>query len=447
MSKFVIDVDNVWKRYYLHNNRPWSLKSALLSRFNYWSTREEFWALQGVNLKIEKGRTVGLIGNNGAGKSTLLRLISGLSRPTRGRIERQGRLGSLLELGAGFNAEFTGRENVITGSILAGQTRQEALENLEKVIKFAELEDFVDSPVRTYSSGMFVRLAFSTQINLDPDILLVDEVLAVGDLGFQKKCINHLLEMKKQGKTIVVVSHSMSQIQAICDEVVWLEHGRVRTQGPTREIIGQYQNRIFEKASQVVTAAQSRHAKDLQSKKEILLNGLLAGSGENNAVATLDEIDSSENGKTALPTAPRRDQRQGSQEIEIKSATLLDENGDPVKKLTSGEPLILHVNYKAFERIEQPIFQVCLLNDENIKCYEISTEGDGAFLGQVEGDGYFNLSFGSLPLLRGNYYFSVGAYSQNWERIFDYKSKLCNLLIEGETPGEGVIFPPHRWQV
>jgi lipopolysaccharide transport system ATP-binding protein len=415
MDETVIEIHDLWKRYYLQSNdRPRSLKSALFQGVKYYTNREPYWALQGLNLNMTKGKTLGLIGNNGAGKSTLLRMISGLGRPTKGRVVRRGRLGTLLELGTGFQREFTGRENVITGSILSGLTRKEAEARLDSVVAFAELEDFIDVPVRTYSSGMYVRLAFATEITLDPDILLVDEVLAVGDLAFQKKCLNYLSEMREKGKTIIVVSHSMDQIEKVCDEVVWLEHGKVRAQGQTKEMIELYRNRIFEKTK--LMAEQNQLA--------------LVGAG-----------------KSSSSSAPAREKRNGSLEIEITSTRLLTERGQTTNTIYSGDPVVVEVEYIAHKPITQPVFMVGLFNTNDVKCYETHTQSDGATIAQVEGKGSFRLYFQSLPLARGSYYLSVSAYQAEWDYIYEYCHHIADLIVEGPQNGTGIIAPVHRWQV
>ncbi len=427
----MLEIQDVWKRYYHNaNQRPRTLKNAVADRFRYWADREAYWALQGVNLEIAEGQTVGLIGNNGAGKSTLLRLIGGLSRPTRGKITRRGRLGSLLELGAGFSPEFTGRESVITGSIIAGLTRKEALARLEKVVEFAELEDFIDSPLRTYSSGMFVRLAFSTEINLDPDILLVDEVLAVGDMGFQKKCLNHIIGMKEQGKTIIVVSHALEQIQLVCDEVVWLEHGKVRAQGGTQEIIERYKNRVFEKTAGLSAPVAPSSARRLNPVPVLSTGG----------------VSQAETHSTTTATAPARENRTGVQELEFEPTLLYDEGGQPVKKIGSGDPLIVQLNYTVHQPVVEPIFVVTLRNHDGLKCYEVNSQEDGASVGLVEGSHSLNLFLGALPLLPGTYSLSVGAFSQNWEYTYEYLHQTCSFQVDGPTTGSGIVHIPHRWQ-
>jgi lipopolysaccharide transport system ATP-binding protein len=416
MNKFAIEIQDVWKSYNIQSKqRPSTVKSALFNQFNYWANREKYWALQGVSLAVPQGKTVGLIGANGAGKSTLLRIISGLTRPTRGKMIRRGRLGTLLELGAGFNEEFTGRENVITGSIIAGLTRKEAEARLPEVIAFSELEDFIDSPVRTYSKGMFVRLAFATEINLDPDILLVDEVLAVGDMAFQKKCLAYLEQIRQQGKTIIVVSHAMDQIENVADEVIWLEQGKVRMQGETNEVIQKYRNRVYENTKRI-----------MEQREQVLAGATTAND-------------------SLFSPAPADKKPTGTQEIEIISVQILNEAGQAVDSIISGEGMILEINYFVHTPVDEPIFMVTVVNDKDIRCFELDTASEGIPLGQLNETGCIRLFFNALPLQRGSYFISTGIHQQNWEYSYDYRHKTLEFTVEGATTGTGILFPLHRW--
>lgn len=231
----VVDVSKKFKRYH---DKATTLKERLLMLRS--SQADPFWALQNINLRIETGETVGLIGHNGSGKSTLLKLITKIIYPTTGQIRTQGRVSSLLELGAGFHPDFTGRENIYINASIFGLSKKEIDKKLDSIIAFSELEGFIDSPIRTYSSGMYIRLAFAVAVHVEPQILLMDEILAVGDANFQKKCIDKIKEFKQQGITIVFVSHKMEDIYQICDRVVWLDHGRIKACGNTREIGEQY---------------------------------------------------------------------------------------------------------------------------------------------------------------------------------------------------------------
>ena len=234
-----IKVDHVYKSFNIYYDRANTLKERAL----FWARnkrREKREILKDINLEIKKGETVALIGVNGSGKSTLLKLMTQIIFPNKGTIETHGKLTSLLELGAGFHPDFSGRENIYFNSSIFGLTRKEIDKRLDQIIEFSELQDFIDNPVRTYSSGMYMRLAFSVAINVDADILLIDEILSVGDQHFQEKCFNKMRELREQGKTMVFVTHSMESVRNLCDRAVWLYDGQVRMDGNTQEVIDEY---------------------------------------------------------------------------------------------------------------------------------------------------------------------------------------------------------------
>ena len=234
----MIEVMGVSKKFKRYHDKATTLKERLLMLRS--SKADTFWALQNIDLHIKQGETVGLIGHNGSGKSTLLKLITKIIYPTEGQITTQGRVSSLLELGAGFHPDFTGRENIYINASIFGLSKKEIDKKLDSIIAFSELEGFIDSPIRTYSSGMYIRLAFAVAVHVEPQILLMDEILAVGDAKFQKKCIEKIKEFKKQGITIVFVSHNMEDVYEICDRVVWLDHGHIKAIGDTKEIGERY---------------------------------------------------------------------------------------------------------------------------------------------------------------------------------------------------------------
>jgi ABC-type polysaccharide/polyol phosphate transport system ATPase subunit len=237
-NEYSIKVENVKKSFKLFYEKPTTLKERLI----FWNKKksEEHIVLNGINLNIKKGETVALIGTNGSGKSTLLKLMTKIIYPTEGQIITNGKLTSLLELGAGFHQDFTGRENIYFNAAIFGLTRKEIDERLDRIIEFSELGEFIDSPVRTYSSGMYMRLAFSVAINVEADILLIDEILAVGDQHFQDKCFEKLKELKNSNKTIVIVSHSLGAVKMLCDRAVWLYNGEIKMDGKTDEVVEEY---------------------------------------------------------------------------------------------------------------------------------------------------------------------------------------------------------------
>ena len=237
----VLSAESVSKRYRIQRNRPFTIKETIIQRLTgRHNTANVFWALRDITFSVEQGRALGIIGHNGAGKSTLLRLLCGLGRPTKGCIHHIGHISGLLELGSGFHPDMTGRENLMTGGILSGLTRRQVLVKQKEIIAFAELEEFIDQPVRTYSNGMYLRLAFAAAIHFDPDILVIDEVLAVGDSRFQQKCLERLATFRNIGKTTILTSHDTAQIRSLCNEVLVLEEGRIAMQGDPESAIQCY---------------------------------------------------------------------------------------------------------------------------------------------------------------------------------------------------------------
>lgn len=296
-----IRVDGVSKRFRVYSDRNRSLKATVLSgrRARY----EEFWALRDVSLEIPEGVTFGLLGNNGSGKSTLLKCIARILEPDGGRITHRGRLAAMLEVGSGFHPELTGRENVYLNGSILGMPEREIDRKFDSIVDFSGVGEFIDQPVKNYSSGMYVRLGFAVSIHVEPDILLVDEVLAVGDLQFQEKCMEKFGELKREGKTVVVVSHALEQMRSFCDQAAWLSKGELQAVGPARRIIDEYSN------------------------------------------LELGARPDAEGGT-----------RFGSGEAMITRIQLLDENGDAATNIRTGDPLTIRLTYTAKETIEKPLF-------------------------------------------------------------------------------------------
>ncbi|RSK28671.1 ABC transporter ATP-binding protein [Bacillus sp. HMF5848] len=233
----LIEVKELSKRFILNNNTN-TLKDLLVYRNKI--KRKEYWALQNVNLSVSKGEAVGIIGRNGSGKSTLLKIITKILYPTSGEVNVHGRVSSLLELGAGFKPDYTGLENIYLNGAILGLSKKQVDEKLKFIIEFSELEEFIDQPVRNYSSGMYMRLAYSIAVSIKPDILLIDEILAVGDKKFKEKGLNHILSLKEQGTTIILVSHSEDMIKKVCDRVIWMDKGMKKADGPVEEVFSKY---------------------------------------------------------------------------------------------------------------------------------------------------------------------------------------------------------------
>lgn len=234
----VRNLSKMFRRY--HANRPWTFQEALARGIKKMPPVERFWGLQDVSFRVGAGRMVGIIGANGSGKSTLLRLVGGIGRPDRGTIEVNGRIGALLDLGSGLHPDLTGGENILVSGVLSGLTRRQVLDRFDAIVTFAEVQDFIDNPLRTYSTGMQLRLAFATAVHTDPDVMLIDEVLSVGDISFQSKCLERIEAFKAAGCAILLVSHEGSIIQELCDEAIWLDAGRLMAHGPPDDVVARY---------------------------------------------------------------------------------------------------------------------------------------------------------------------------------------------------------------
>ncbi|MBM4200498.1 MAG: ABC transporter ATP-binding protein [Gammaproteobacteria bacterium] len=402
-----IRVENLGKRFRrYHADRPPTLKEAVVRGFRKTGAVEQFWALRGVSFEVAYGEMLGIVGHNGAGKSTLLQLIGGVGYPNSGRVRVEGRIGALLDLGAGFSPDLTGRENVLVMAVAAGLSRRDVLQRFDRIVEFAELEDSIDTPLRTYSSGMQMRLAFSVAIHTDPQVLLVDEFLAVGDLSFQTKCLRRIAELKAEGCAIVLISHSPAQINELCDRAIWLRHGEVVMDGPPDVVTGQYT---------VEMRAETQRRTPNQAPE-----GMASGT----------------------ELAPNRN-RFGSRDAEVTAVRLL-----PGPAIASGEPFEVEFEYLTHVPLASPIFVVSITRREDGRvCLDLNTKAMGLSLTTLEGVGKARLSLGRLDLLGGEYWVNVGIFEADWAYAFDYHWEVYPLSIEGIALSQGVLLPPCRWHL
>ncbi|NBD17302.1 MAG: ATP-binding cassette domain-containing protein [Cyanobacteria bacterium] len=401
-----IIVENLGKwfsRY--HSQKPVTLMEAVLSGLQRMKPVEQFWALKEVSFTVASGEMLGVIGHNGAGKSTLLHLLGGVVHPTEGRIRVQGRIGALLDLGAGMHGDLTGRENIFVMGIAAGLTRKAVTKRLEAIMEFAELEAFIDNPVRTYSTGMMMRLAFSVAVHTEPEVLLVDEFLSVGDLSFQAKCLNRIAEMKDRGCAIVLVSHDVGQVERLCDRALWLKNGTVLAYGDPALVAGQY-------------TAQMR------SQTEQL-------------TPDCPETPTAIEGKLKL-----KENRFGSLEVEIETVQLL-----PQATIHSGEPLCVEIRYQNQKAVSAAIFGVSVTQSDNQKLLEINTAHQEAFAIPLQEQGILRLQIDRLDLASGEYFIDVGIYEKNWSYAYDFHWHIYSLLVKSTLSSQGVLNPPMHWEV
>ncbi|WP_213462551.1 ABC transporter ATP-binding protein [Thiocapsa sp.] len=401
-----IQIENLGKHFRrYHRDRPPTLKETILSGWRSSKSVEQFWALRHVDLDVSRGEMVGIVGQNGAGKSTLLQMVGGVGTPDEGRVRVEGRIGALLDLGAGFSPDLTGGENIDIAGVAAGLTRGEVRQRFDRIVAFAELEEAIDNPVRTYSSGMQMRLGFSVAVNTEPEILLIDEFLSVGDLAFQAKCLDRIQEMKAQGCAIMLISHSLGQITDLCDRAVWLRRGEVVVEGLPEVVAGQYA---------VNMRSETRRRTPNQAPS-------LASSG--------CELQVNRN-------------RFGSMEAEISAVRLT-----PGPRIGSGEPLRVEIDVTSEQPVQAVNFNVSVTrkNDGQV-CLDLNTT-DEAQMAALSGAATIVLSLRRLDLAGGDYFVNVGIFRADWEYAYDYHWEVYPLSIEGPENPKGVLCPPFRWSI
>ena len=410
MSAALLSFDEVWKSYPRWTGGQRTLRGMLARRVPVLAgRRDRRWVLKDVSLDVEAGRGVGLIGPNGAGKSTLLRLASGLGRPTRGRISVRGDVASVLTLGDTFDGSLTGRENALTAAIVAGVPGARARALLPAMLDFAELEAFADAPVRTYSEGMKLRLAFSVIAQLEPEVLVLDEVIAVGDMRFQAKCAERIAELREHGAAVLFASHSLDQVEEECDHVVWLQAGGVRAAGEAGAVVEAYRSAMRSATMDSTPAPSANGAGGLELRRN----------------------------------------RFGSQEVTIERVALHGGGGEPVRELRVGEPLTVAFDLEPHAGpVETAILGVAIHRvSDGLVCYDASTEADGVDVGRLLGPTSVGLAFDRLDLLPGHYAVDVGVYAAGWELAYDYHWQAYELAVVGRGGDKGVFRPPHSWTV
>ncbi len=406
-----INVSNLGKEFRrYHPNRPRTWQEAALRGFQRMSPIGQFWALRHVNFSVARGRMVGVMGPNGAGKSTLLRLIGGIGKPDEGRIQLNGRVGALLDLNAGFHPDLTGRDNIYIGGVVSGLTRREVADRFDSIVAFAELEESIDMPLHTYSSGMQMRLGFAVAVHIEPEILLIDEVLAVGDLAFQNKCLERIAQFKANGCAIVLVSHQTKLIEELCDEALYLRDGQLVDQGAPDRVVTNY-------VSYMMAETRRRTPREWPAAQ--------TGNGE---------LRINEN-------------RLGSLELEITAVRLLDREGRVVTEIRSGDALRIEIDYRARQLIRSPIFSVGMSRQDGLVSFESSTAAAGIELPPLQGEGRIDLQIERLDLNQGQYCLDVGAYATNWAYAYDYHWHAYPLTIRNSEGLNGVLCPPTRWEL
>jgi lipopolysaccharide transport system ATP-binding protein len=438
------NVGKRYRRYYM--DRPLTIHEALLRGFRKLGTADHFWGLRGVNFRIAAGRMVGVLGRNGAGKSTLLRLLGGVGKPDEGSIKIHGRMGALLTLGAGFHQELTGRENLRINGIISGLTRSELEERYQSIVEFSELQSYMESPLRTYSSGMNMRLAFSVAIHSDPDIMLIDEVLAVGDLAFQRKCMNRIEEMKRRGCTIIVVSHDVGVMKDLCDEILWFRDGRLAAHGPAALVAGQYLDEVNSQSwgTLQVSNPESKPADATANSASSPQPADVAPSASHNADSGSGISTPSPDG--ALSPAPAPPASAPRPNLQIVEVRLLDSNGDRTAEIEPGAPLVLEIAFVANTPLVNLNFSIYVYREDGVACFELGTEAGESGLDEALGEGQMVLHLEQLDLAGGIYHVDVGAAASP-AGSFDYRTRMASFTVRPTGTAKGILLPPHRWDV
>ncbi len=404
-----IILKNIGKRFILTYQKDKTGK-GFFSSFPGHKITTEFWALKGINMEVEKGKVIGIIGRNGAGKTTLLNILAGISTPTVGEAKINGRVSSLLTLGAGFQEELTGKENIYLNGSILGMSRDEINKKYPSIMEFSELDSFLDAPLRTYSKGMYVRLGFSVAVHVDFDIFLIDEILSVGDVSFQKKCFDKIGEFKKQGKTMVVTSQSLDVIERLCDEVFLLENGEIVERGPLQKVTAHYLELLKEK--KLSETFQRRYG------------GLRWW-------------------------ADKRfwEKREGSKEVRIVEVKTYNSRGKQANRFKSGEKIRLKARFIADQEVKEPHFGVAIFREDGVYCHGPNTSFDGRKIDKLnKGEGFFGIEYESLCLEPGRYRFSTAIWDKDEIWAYDYHAGFYKFEIIGKNNSGQLLNLRYRWE-
>jgi len=434
-----IRADNLHKSYLrmAPGFRLRTLKSALLQRSLVGGHREEdtILALEDVSFEVKKGTAFGVIGSNGSGKSTLLKILAGMLQPTDGSVDVSGRVAALIELGAGFHPEISGRENVYINGAVLGLSRKEIDRRYDDIVEFSGLADFIEEPVKNYSSGMYVRLGFSVAIHTDPEILLVDEVLAVGDEAFQHRCLRRIEEFLAKGNTLLLVSHSLDTIERFSDEVLWLEKGRNRLLGSPRRVADAYRLAVAEREGQAHLAAKQVRQRELEE----------AAGAEPTQASDADGQQASPSSGEVGVVGAEEPRRWGSGEAEILSVRLLDGKGQEKYHLESGEEVCFEIDVEAHQELSDFVFGIGVFTPRDVEVWGINTGLSGYASERMKGRTRVRLVCPALRLGPGEYLIDVAVHARDGYP-YDYHRRFLSFSMTSPRRGVGVYFPRHRWE-
>jgi ABC-type polysaccharide/polyol phosphate transport system ATPase subunit len=441
---FAIDVINVSKVYrrYAQKKQFATLKSAILDGSLLGDLRpdETFQALKNVSFTVPKGCTYGVIGSNGSGKSTLLKCVAGITRPTQGDVKVDGRISALIELGAGFHPEISGRENIFINGIMLGLTKKEIQRRFDEIVEFAEMQDFIDAPVKTYSSGMYMRLGFAVAVHVDPEVLLVDEVLAVGDQSFTHKCLDKFAEFRRRNKSILLVTHSLDLVEKFCDTAHWLKKGVTQGEGDPKRVVAAYvidvedteENQLAKAEAARVAAAAKEVAEAREQETELTPPATETGEGP------VEEPHGPKDGFKS------EEGRWGTREIEITNVSISGPDGDAGHVFQSGSSIQVRMDVKSTEKITDFVFGLGLFNADNVCVYGTNTNLEEFQPTEIDGEGVVTFTIDKLDLVEGTYRLDLAAHKADGYP-YDYHRLLYTFRVKSRVRDVGIYRPDHAW--
>jgi ABC-type polysaccharide/polyol phosphate transport system ATPase subunit len=442
----VINVSKVYRRY-ARKKQFATLKSAILdgSLLGDLKPDETFQALRNVSFSVPKGCTYGVIGSNGSGKSTLLKCVAGITRPTEGDVKVDGRISALIELGAGFHPEISGRENIFINGIMLGLTKKEIQRRFDEIVEFAEMQDFIDAPVKTYSSGMYMRLGFAVAVHVDPEVLLVDEVLAVGDQSFTHKCLDKFAEFRRRNKSILLVTHSLDLVEKFCDIAHWLNKGETKGEGDPKRVVAAYVIDVEDTEENSLAKAEATRvaaaAKEVSDAQETALTE-----------ATEFSVDSVESGEGSVPSAEsgpkdgfKSDEgRWGTREIEITKVSISGPDGESGHVFQSGDSIQVRMDVASKELITDFVFGLGLFNADNVCVYGTNTNLEEFQPTEINGAGVVTFTIDKLDLVEGTYRLDLAAHKADGYP-YDYHRLLYTFRVKSRIRDVGIYRPDHSW--
>ena len=445
-----IDVVNVSKvyRHYQQKKQFATLKSAILSGTLIGDLKpdETFQALRGVSLSVPKGCTYGVIGRNGSGKSTLLKCVAGITRPTTGTVTVDGRISALIELGAGFHPEISGRENIFINGVMLGLTKKEIQYRFDEIVEFAEMQEFIDAPVKTYSSGMYMRLGFAVAVHVDPEVLLVDEVLAVGDQGFTHKCLDKFAEFRRRNKSILLVTHSLDLVEKFCDTAHWLDHGVSKGEGDPKRIVAAYIINVEDSEENELAKAEA--ARVAAAAKAVSTPDPVEGV-EPKAESGQSPAESGEGPAPAEPEGPKDgfksdEGRWGTREIEITNVTISGPDGEAGHVFQSGDSIKVRMDVTSKDTITDFVFGLGLFNADNVCVYGTNTNLEEFRPTEINGAGSVTFTIDKLDLVEGTYRLDLAAHKADGYP-YDYHRLLYTFRVKSRIRDVGIYRPDHSW--